>query len=208
MKRFLLLFFSAVLVCTLMIVPAFASESYSVVFDGCTINTTADFVLPYGTYKVTILNASNSAVFVSLPVEYNGTELLALYDGDTLAYKLWISQADENATAFEIDRVNEDYPPVWSDEVCLVFTLVFDPADPVIPPDPGPVPEPVSPVAGIFGVFTGVGSWLAGQLGTTASLFWNGQGLTFLGVLSVSGLALAVVLLLVMVVVRFLRFRG
>ena len=210
MKRFLLLFFSAVLVCSLMIVPAFAAESYTVEFSECNLNTSADFILPYGTYTVTMLNASESVVFVSSPFEFDesGSKIL-LYDGDVLAYNLWIYvYPDEGYSGFEIDRRNESYPPVWAEDVCVVFTLVFNSVDPALPPTTEPVPEPVSPISGIFGVFTGVGSWLAGQLGTTTSLFWNGQGLTFLGVLSVSGLALAVVLLLVMVVVRFLRFRG
>lgn len=67
-----------------------------------------------------------------------------------------------------------------------------------------------SVVSSFTQVFGSVGSWIAGQLGSTTSLFWNaGTGtLTFLGILAVCALALAVILLLVFVVVRFLRFRG
>ncbi len=204
MKRFLLLFCTAVLVCSLMIVPAFASESYQIEFIDCNINSLADFVLPHSTYVATIYDASNTVRFTSEPFDFDGkTSYYSLMDGDVLAYKLWIDLLpDDGVTVFEVEHVNEDYFNVWSEDMCVVFSLTLD--SPSIAPDP----DPVSPIAGIFDVFGGVGSWIAGQLGTTTSLFWNGQSLTFLGVLSVCALGLAVILLLVMVIVRFLRFRG
>ena len=67
-----------------------------------------------------------------------------------------------------------------------------------------------SPLGSIFDVFGGVGSWIGNQLGSTTSLFWNAStgSLTFLGVLSICAVGFALILLLVQVVSRFLRFGG
>ena len=68
----------------------------------------------------------------------------------------------------------------------------------------------VSPIGSVFDVFGGVGSWIGSQLGSTTSLFWNAStgSLTFLGVLSLCAVGFALILLLVLVVSRFLRFGG
>ena len=112
---------------------------------------------------------------------------------------LFISGVDNGVEACACILTLDGEPYSFLDSLQYEFSL--------IPHDNQPVTGG-SPLSGIFDVFGGVGSWIVGQLGTTTSLFWNGQGLTFLGVLAVAALALAVVLLLVFVIVRFLRFRG
>lgn len=83
------------------------------------------------------------------------------------------------------------------------------PIEPTVPVDPEPESggSLISNVASIFG---SVGSWIAGQLGTATSLFWNADAgaLTFLGVLAVCALAIAVIFLIIVICSRFLRFRG
>ena len=203
MKRFLLLFFSAVLVCSLMILPALAAETVVFQFDAIDSGShTAPGFLPAGTYQLKAFSADDGGVLVftspdfvfdaikGASIEFTG------FDGETISIECYNSDDGFYFFGGACDSNNEE---------CLSFSNFYSISYFEFVPVES---EPVSPIAGIFGVFTGVGSWLAGQLGTTTSLFWNGQGLTFLGVLSVCALALAVVLLLVMVVVRFLRFRG
>ena len=209
MKRFLLLFCAAVLACSIMIVPAFAADDLTFTVDILNSEEPIHLGVPLdGLYSINFYDANNQIVF-SLPAK-DFTFPITVFYTETLS--------DDGNEGWELRFYYEDNDLMvntefWgcADDMCGDFSFFFPNvvSFELLPVSaPMPDPEPVSPISGIFGVFTGVGSWLAGQLGTTTSLFWNGQGLTFLGVLSVSGLALAVVLLLVMVIVRFLRFRG
>ena len=206
MKRFLLLFCAVSLVCSFMIVPALAAESYQIEFSDCSITTVADFVLPSGTYVATIYDGAGTVRFTSEPFDFTGKSMpYSLMDDDTLVYELWIDlRPEDGQTAFEVVQVNDEYFNVWTEDRCVVFTLVLD--EPVVAPVP--VPGTGSVLSGITEVFSGVGSWIGGQLGSTTSLFWNANAgsLTFLGVLSVCALAFGLILLLVLVVSRFLRF--
>lgn len=70
----------------------------------------------------------------------------------------------------------------------------------------------MSIVEAIFAVFTAIGNWIVETLPMLTSIFWtvgeSGAGqLTFLGVLAVCGLGVGVILLLVHVITRFIRFR-
>lgn len=135
MKRFLFLALTVVFAISLFIVPALGAESYSVVFDGCTINSTADFELPFGTYTVSMLNASGQPIFTSDVVDINSSSFtVKLYSNGIHAYTLWGGTGD-GQSYFEIDRYNEDFPPVWADDYCITFTLVFESVDPGIVPD-------------------------------------------------------------------------
>lgn len=63
-------------------------------------------------------------------------------------------------------------------------------------------------VDSVFGVFTGIGSWLVAELGNATSLFYQADtGLTILGVLAVAGLGIAVVFLLINWIKSLLQFR-
>lgn len=213
MKRFLLLFCTVVLVFSIMIVPAFASDLEVITvtdprdFDSKSVQVNERFS---GDYRVLFYDSS-SEPFLITPVVFIDENRTTSYDFTGLLNNL--------SFHIEMDFLVEDDGrvffcfPFWacSADECFMLSELFEisriefvPAAEYEPPavDGG------SPLSGIFDVFGGVGSWIVGQLGTTTSLFWNGQGLTFLGVLAVAALALAVVLLLVFVVVRFLRFRG
>lgn len=197
MKRFLLLFCAAVLACSIMIVPAFAASDLSFEFSQMDEDNwiVRDFYLPDGDYTLTVY-FKDGRVITFPEFSYNGDSTV-YYSDDIYSYSVMLLR-DENGLMFCGDFCDEIDCFMMDDSKCRI--AVFAP--------PFVEPESVSPIDGIFGVFRGVGSWLAGQLGATTSLFWNGQGLTFLGVLSVCALALAVVLLLIVVVVRFLRFGG
>lgn len=60
----------------------------------------------------------------------------------------------------------------------------------------------------MFGTFSSVGQWISGAASSLVSMFWDGSSLTFVGILSVSALALGVVFLILSFIERFLRFGG
>ena len=60
----------------------------------------------------------------------------------------------------------------------------------------------------ILEVFSAVGTWIVSSVNALTPMFWSSTGLTFLGVLAVSGLSLSVAFLLIGVIQRFLHFAG
>lgn len=65
-----------------------------------------------------------------------------------------------------------------------------------------------SVITAITAIFTAIGDWIVTALGSLEAVFWSGEGLTFLGVLAVCGLAFSVVFLIIGIIQRFLHFRG
>lgn len=63
-------------------------------------------------------------------------------------------------------------------------------------------------IAAITAVFTAIGEWIVSAVTLLQPIFWTGEGLTFLGVLAVTGLAFSVVFLIIGIIQRFLHFRG
>lgn len=60
----------------------------------------------------------------------------------------------------------------------------------------------------ILGVFASVGDWITETVTGLIPMFYGADGLTFLGVLAVAGLAFSVVFLLLSIIQNFLHFRG
>lgn len=61
----------------------------------------------------------------------------------------------------------------------------------------------------VMDVFTGVAEWIVGAVQDLIPMFYSSEtGLTFLGVLSVAGLAFSVVFLVMGIISNFLHFRG
>lgn len=65
-----------------------------------------------------------------------------------------------------------------------------------------------SVITAITAIFTAIGEWIVTALDSLQAVFWTDQGLTFLGVLAVCGLAFSVVFLIIGIIQRFLHFRG
>lgn len=63
-------------------------------------------------------------------------------------------------------------------------------------------------ISAITAVFTAIGEWIVSAILTLQPIFWSSEGLTFLGVLAVCGLAFSVVFLIIGLIQRFLHFRG
>ena len=66
-----------------------------------------------------------------------------------------------------------------------------------------------SVVTSVTSVFTAMAEWVSTTLPTLSGIFYDDvSGLTFIGTLSVAGLALSVFFLLMGVIQNFLHFRG
>lgn len=197
MKRFLLLFCSVAICCALFVVPALAAEVDNLQIYFQNGNTMTGDGIPVGNYSVSI---SIDGVEDQI-VLFKDIEIVA--DGKCF-----------NSSTFDVDGI--------SYYVCFCTLDGLTTVD-VAAPDGtflerngylvfgAPIPaEQVSPLSGVFGIFTGISGWIIGQLGQVQGIFWNADAgsLTFLGVLSVSALALGVVLLLIMIIARFIHFRG
>ena len=63
-------------------------------------------------------------------------------------------------------------------------------------------------ISAITAVFTAIGDWIVTALELLQGIFWTTEGLTFLGVLAVCGLAFSVIFLIIGIIQRFLHFRG
>lgn len=67
----------------------------------------------------------------------------------------------------------------------------------------------MSVLESILAVFMEVGEWIPTAITALVPVFWNAQtGLTFMGVLAVSSLAISVIFLIMGIIQRFLHFRG
>lgn len=202
MKRFLLLFCTVVLIGAIMIVPVLASEDVVVL---------------------------GSDLCAEVPEMFSGDFVVKFYNGSDEPF--WVTPVFTVAAQFEAEKcynyigagpsgedimicsVFQEYDGVYEFYFYLNFVENGDPlADyygysraELVPVEAGSDLE-ASPLGSIFDVFGGVGSWTSGQLGATTSLFWTGESLTFLGVLSICAVGFALILLLVLVVSRFLRF--
>ena len=64
-------------------------------------------------------------------------------------------------------------------------------------------------VTGVTDVFTQIGGWFTGNLGTLTDVFYTSSGgLTFLGTLGVAALGVSFCLLTLNIIQGFLHFRG
>lgn len=60
----------------------------------------------------------------------------------------------------------------------------------------------------ILAVFLAVAEWISEAVLSLVPMFYDENGLTFLGILSIAGLAISVAFLLIGIIQRFLNFRG
>lgn len=60
----------------------------------------------------------------------------------------------------------------------------------------------------ILDVFDAVSTWIGEAVTAVIPMFYSTDGLTFLGVLAVAGLAFSVIFLVIGIIQNFLHFRG
>ena len=196
MKRFLLLFCAVMLVCSIMIVPAFAaSDNIVEIHDYGSTGSHPE--LTFGDYVLRITIDGVLAVDEIICID----RAFTMIDYSVLGHVVrFTNDMDDgngywevvmNCTCYEVNP-----------ETSYVYIAPYD----GIPVEP----EPGSPIGVVLDVFSGIGSWITGQLSAATSLFWNSAAgeLTFIGVLVVVGLAFAVIFLLIGFIQRFLQFRG
>lgn len=67
----------------------------------------------------------------------------------------------------------------------------------------------MSVLESILEVFMVIAEWIPTAITSLVPVFWNAEtGLTFMGVLAVSALAISVIFLIMGIIQRFLHFRG
>lgn len=95
--------------------------------------------------------------------------------------------------------------PVYVSSLLIANSLVH--VDTSSLPDGFPVFRFPSSSVGILSVFSGIGSWLSGAIGSMTEMFWTAEsGMTVLGYLAVASLALAVILLIFSLIAGWLKF--
>lgn len=96
-----------------------------------------------------------------------------------------------------------------SEDSFTLELLEFDPGVYYFVRNNGTIPPPTL-MESILDIFLSVGEWISGAVSALIPLFWDSSAgaLTFVGVLSVSGLAFSVSMLLISLISKFLRFGG
>lgn len=190
--RKLILFLTLALLVMAFTVPAFATENDDIVCEmpfssGC---GSVETLVPPGTYGVKvciddIVVLSDTVIFTEYPHYYTKE-----FNYDGVTWEVEITFTSQGVSCYFEDPA---FIEMFGYEgVVLVFTSA-------------PEPDPVSPSAGVLSVFTSIGAYLISGLTSLLALFWTGTSLTFLGVLAVCALAIAVILLLVLLIIRNAR---
>jgi len=96
-----------------------------------------------------------------------------------------------------------------SEDSFTLELLEFDPGVYYFARNNGTIAPPTL-MESILDIFLSVGEWISGAVSALIPLFWDSSAgaLTFVGVLSVSGLAFSVSMLLISLISKFLRFGG
>lgn len=214
MKRFLLLFCTVALCFALFAVPAFATAYSSDqpltidIADGVG-SSDSNLVLPADDYYLTVyIDGFAEPVVSQATFTVTDPTDMEEFSFDCSNGGSFVVKVSNNA--YGMFYVSVEY----LEDDCQVsgstgYAVIRSASAPVVPEPPVKHPGSSS-LSDILSVFTGIGSWIVSQLGTVSNLFWNTStsSLTFLGVLSVSGLAFAVIFLLIAILQRFLHFRG
>lgn len=125
-------------------------------------------------------------------------------DGDGSTYNVDSDSTDD------ILRIVEFTSPtitMWGGgaDPYLCYERITTYLQPYVEPEP-----PKSLLGNILDTFSEVGSWIGTIISSLVALFWSVDtaSLTFLGILSVAGLAFSVIMLLFGIVTRFVGFSG
>lgn len=197
MKRYILLFFTLIVAASLLILPAAASEVDSLAEDvySVTIDDAGDgsLEIPAGRYRVYVTDADEC--------EYEIGEVVL----DASSHYCQVVASGNASFEFCFDDGTLDIAYGGSDPVFYGSVIQFIP----VTSNPPKRNETVTAVS-VLDVFAGVGTWIVTSLGSVSGIFWieaTGE-LTVLGVLAVAALGISVVLGLVYIIVRFLKFRS
>lgn len=123
------------------------------------------------------------------------------YIGSQQAYSF--NTSNELFAAARVITITEILENSNVNNLIALRSFLNDYATKVIPPSP-------TLFENILGTFSEVGSWIGTIISSLVALFWSVEtaSLTFLGILSVAGLAFSVIMLLFGIVTRFVGFSG
>lgn len=212
MNKMLILLSSVVLLFSLLIIPASAAESdFSLTFYEAQ-SAESDFLLDAGTYVASFdFVSSNVSDWVSDPFEvpelfYQIPEAVAIYRDGEAVYEFSMESYEDVFIYTFYDAFDDSADDFSNIGTSVVVTFIPSEAGPDVPVKG----ESTAVAVSVFDVFAGVGSWIVTSLGSVSGLFWDAAAgnLTILGVLAISALAIGLVLGLVLIVSRWLRFRG
>lgn len=145
----------------------------------------------YNFYAGTISGGIVADSYIS--VDYDGA-----YSSYTFVDGSWVYDgADSSTSSVRVSCVAYGDARYWSNKSLglssggYFFTIV-----------------PGSSSVGVFSVFSGVSTWLAGAVNNMVSMFWTAEGgLSVLGVLAVASLAIAFIILLIYLLAGWMKFK-
>lgn len=212
MKKMVILLSSVVLLFSLLIIPASAAESdFSLTFEEVQ-TVESEYLLPAGTYVASFDFVSTNVLdwvsdpFVVPELLYQTSESVVIFREGEAVYEFSMDSYEDIFTYTFYDAFGDPTDDFSNIGSSVVVTFIPSEVGPDVPVKGDSTAVAVS----VFDVFAGVGSWIVTSLGSVSGLFWDAAAgnLTILGVLAISALAIGLVLSLVLIISRWLRFRG
>lgn len=199
-KRIMPLMIVAILAVSFFCFPASAAESvlFPIIDDGGVISLSAPLK---GEYVLSFYDGYDSPLYISSPFVFSSDETVIEFSLRDYVIAFYFTYSSDS-----LELSYCAYCCSVGDDICVFLSDVF--RNPSVELVPNVSVTNGSLLSGVLDIFGAIGSWIVLQLGSLVGIFWSSDSLTFLGVLAVAGLALAVILLLIFVIVRFLRFRG
>lgn len=186
MKRFLIIIAVLAISVSLFCIPAFAAVG----FYNMDLTDGIGFLegMPLGSYGITLYDVDD-VVIGDATITFIG-DACYMVDISDVSLEICYSVGDIDVT------VADDDPSIYNGSIQFTWLGM-------------PVEDSKSLVASVTEVFTSIGQWVVTSLGSLTEFVWDADAgsLTFVGVLSVCGLAFAVTLLVLFIVLRFFRMR-
>lgn len=142
--------------------------------------------------------------------EYNGNDVRIFYKGDNNSIYLSTAPDWSSSTGILKSRLPDVYNSLLTFTVESSTSGDFSLLEHYASFIELPLPPLPSLLENIFSTFSDVGSWIGTIISSLVALFWSFEtaSLTFLGILSVAGLAFSVIMLLFGIVTCFVGFSG
>lgn len=213
MKKILLIVSVVFIICAMLVVSVSAVE-WSVNSRTAELNRFSGTYSGYdsGTYRYNLPNDTVVTGYEGV-VPYSDLYIIAGYDGIDYA---WVMYGVLNGSVTSVDIidniswtmgdgavtiVSNDEGANLDDALAIFNTYIVDSLSLIETESP-------SLIGSILAVFDSVTSWLMVGVVLLIGIFWTGSALTPIGVLAVAGLSIGVILLVVSIITRFLKFRG
>lgn len=203
MKKVFLFFLCALTICTLFIMPAMATSN-NYVYDFLEHDSVEVEQFPSaGTYVLSFEFSGNEFDdFISEPINIldfgSGEDFYFVYKGSERWYRMSFEGSDDCWMIF-FDSLFDDYSNAFSNLNGVRVTL--------IPVTSGSDVQDSAAGASIWDVFTGVGNYISESLSSATALFYNAETatLTPVGTLSLVAVAVGLAILIVALLRNYLH---